>query len=47
MTSLLALLAGALLTFGGPVTEVTITPMATQTSVLIAMDGSAEYREGV
>jgi len=45
MTSLLALLAGALLTFGGPVTEVTITPMATQTSVLIAMDGSAEYRD--
>lgn len=45
MTSLFALWAGALLTLGGPVTEVTITPMATQTSVLIAMDGSAEYRD--
>lgn len=45
MTSLFALWASALLTFGGPVTEVTITPMATQTSVLIAMDGHVEYRD--
>jgi type IV pilus assembly protein PilQ len=45
MTSLFALWAGTLLAFGGPVTQVTITPMATQTSVLISMEGDVEYRD--
>jgi type IV pilus assembly protein PilQ len=45
MTSMFALWAGTLLALGGPVTEVTITPMASQTSVLIAVDGDVEYRE--
>lgn len=45
MTSMFALWAGALLALGGPVTEVTITPMATGTSVLIAVDGDVDYRE--
>ncbi len=45
MTSLFALWAGTLLAFGGPVTEVTITPMASQTSVLIAVDGDVEFRD--
>ena len=45
MTSLFALWAGMLLALGGPVTEVTITPMAAQTSVLISVDGDVTYRE--
>lgn len=45
MTSLFALWAGTLLTLGGPVTELTITPMASQTSVLISIDGDVEYRD--
>lgn len=45
MTSLFALMAGAVLALGGPVTEVTITPMSSGTSVLIAVDGQVEYRE--
>ncbi|MDZ7779166.1 MAG: AMIN domain-containing protein [Gemmatimonadota bacterium] len=45
MTSLFALWAGALLSLGGPVTEVTITPMATGTSVFIAVDGDVDYRD--
>ena len=45
MTSMFALWAGTLLAFGGPVTEVTITPMASQTSVLISIDGDVEYRD--
>ncbi len=45
MTSMFALWAGALLALGGPVTEVTITPMPTGTSVLIAVDGDVDYRE--
>lgn len=45
MTSLFALWAGMLLALGGPVTEVTITPMASQTSVLISVDGDVTYRE--
>jgi type IV pilus assembly protein PilQ len=45
MTSLFALWAGTLLGFGGPVTEVTITPMASQTSVLISVDGEVTYRD--
>lgn len=44
MTSLFALLVGALLAIGGPVTEVTITPMASMTSVLISAEGNVEYR---
>lgn len=45
MTSMFALWAGTLLTLGGPVTELTITPMATQTSVLISIGGEVEYRD--
>jgi type IV pilus assembly protein PilQ len=45
MMSMFALWAGALLSLGGPVTEVTITPMASQTSVLIAIAGEVSYRE--
>jgi len=45
MTSLFALWAGALLALGGPVTEVTITPMASQTSVLISVDGEVQFRD--
>lgn len=45
MTSMFALWTSALLTLGGPVTEVAITPAASQTSVLIAVDGDVEYRE--
>jgi type IV pilus assembly protein PilQ len=45
MTSMFALWASALLALAGSVTEVTITPMASQTSVLIAIDGDVEYRE--
>jgi type IV pilus assembly protein PilQ len=45
MKSMFALWAGTLLALGGPVTEVTITPMASQTSVLIAVDGDVEYRD--
>jgi type IV pilus assembly protein PilQ len=45
MMSMFALWAGALLSLGGPVTEVTITPMASQTSVLIAVAGEVSYRE--
>lgn len=45
MTSMFALWAGTLLALGGPVTELTITPMASQTSVLISIDGEVEYRD--
>ena len=45
MTSMFALWTSALMAFGGPVTEVAITPMARQTSVLIAVDGDVEYRD--
>jgi type IV pilus assembly protein PilQ len=51
MMSMFALWAGTLLAFAGPatqiapVTEVTITPMASQTSVLIAFDGDVEHRD--
>lgn len=45
MTSMFALWAGTLLAVGGPVTEVSITPMATQTSVLISVDGDVRYRD--
>jgi type IV pilus assembly protein PilQ len=45
MTSMLALWASVLLALGGSVTAVTITPMASQTSVLITVDGDVEYRD--
>ncbi|MGD2045478.1 MAG: AMIN domain-containing protein [Gemmatimonadota bacterium] len=45
MTSMFALWASALLALGGTVTEVTITPMETQTSVLITVDGDVEFRD--
>jgi type IV pilus assembly protein PilQ len=45
MTSMFALWASALLALVGSVTEVTITPMASQTSVFIAIDGDVEYRD--
>ena len=45
MTSIFALWTSALLTLGGPVTEVAITPAAQQTSVLIAVDGQVDYRD--
>jgi len=44
MTSMFALWAGTLLAFWGPVTEVTITPMASMTSVLISADENVQYR---
>jgi type IV pilus secretin PilQ/predicted competence protein len=44
MTSMFALWAGALLASGGPVTEVAITSVAEQTSVLIAVNGSVQHR---
>ena len=44
MTSMFALWAGTLLAIGGSVTEVTITPMASQTSILVATDELVEYR---
>jgi type IV pilus assembly protein PilQ len=45
MTSMFALWVGSLMALGGPVTEVTITPAADRTSVLIAVDGDVEYRD--
>ena len=45
MTSMFALWATALMVLAGSVTEVTITPMASQTSVLIAVDGDVRYRD--
>jgi type IV pilus assembly protein PilQ len=45
MMSMFALWAGTLLALGGPVTQVTITPMASQTSVLISVTGDVEYRD--
>ena len=47
MTSMFALWASTLLALGGPVTEVAITPMASQTSILISIDGTVEYRDFV
>jgi type IV pilus assembly protein PilQ len=40
-----ALWATALAALAGSVTQVTITPMASQTSVLIAVDGDVQYRD--
>lgn len=43
--SIFALWVSTLLAFGVSITEVTIIPMASQTSVLIAMDGEVSYRD--
>jgi type IV pilus assembly protein PilQ len=45
MTSMFALWASALMAFGGTVTQVTITPRASQTSVHITVDGDVQYRD--
>jgi type IV pilus assembly protein PilQ len=45
MSSMFAVWVGALMALAGSVTEVTITPMASQTSVLITVDGDVEYRD--
>jgi type IV pilus assembly protein PilQ len=45
MTSMFALWVSTLLTFGGFVTQVTITPMQSETSVLITVDGDVEFRD--
>ena len=45
MTSMFALWASTLLALGGSVTEVTITPMQSETSVLITVDGDVEFRD--
>ncbi len=45
MTSMFVLWTSVLWALGGPVTEVAITPSATQTVVLIAVDGDVQYRE--
>jgi type IV pilus assembly protein PilQ len=45
MTSMFALWASTLLALAGTVTEVTITPMQSETSVLITVDGDVEYRD--
>jgi type IV pilus assembly protein PilQ len=45
MTSMFALWASVLVALGGTVSEVTITSMASTTSVLITVDGDVEYRD--
>ncbi len=45
MTSLFALWTSAVLALGGPVTEVAVTSAPQQTSVLISVDGSVEFRD--
>lgn len=45
MNPIFALWAGGLLALGGPVTELAITPAAEGTSVLIAVEGTVDYRE--
>ena len=45
MTSMFALWTSALLAFGGPVTEVAITSAPQQTSVLISVDGTVDFRD--
>jgi type IV pilus assembly protein PilQ len=45
MTSIFALWASTLLAFGGSVTQLTITPMQSETSVLITVDGDVEFRD--
>jgi type IV pilus assembly protein PilQ len=45
MNPMFALWAGVILSLGGPVTELAITPAAEGTSVLIAVEGTVEYRD--
>ena len=45
MTSILSLLAGLLMSFGGPVTGLSIQPAPERTEVVISMEGQAEYRD--
>jgi type IV pilus assembly protein PilQ len=45
MNPILALWAGIVLAPGGPVTELAITPAAEGTSVLIAVEGTVDYRD--
>jgi len=45
MTSFLSLLAGLLVTVGGPVTGLSIQPAPERTEVVISMEGQAEYRD--
>ncbi len=45
MTSILSLLAGLLLSVGGPVTGLSIQPAPERTEVVISMEGQAEYRD--
>jgi type IV pilus assembly protein PilQ len=45
MNPIFALWTGVLLSLGGPVTELAITPAAEGTSVLIAVSGALEYRD--
>jgi type IV pilus assembly protein PilQ len=45
MTSFLSLLAGLLVTLGGPVTGLSIEPAPERTEVVISMEGQAEYRD--
>ena len=47
MTSMFALWAGTLLALGGSVTEVTITPMESQTNILVVTGELVEYRSFV
>ena len=45
MTSIFALLTGALTLAGGPVTGVSIAPVAERTQVVIAVEGEISYRD--
>jgi type IV pilus assembly protein PilQ len=45
MTSILSLLAGLLLSIGGPVTGLSVQPAPERTEVVISMNGQAEYRD--
>jgi hypothetical protein len=45
MTSILSLLAGILLSIGGPVTGLSVQPAPERTEVVISMEGQADYRD--
>jgi len=45
MTSILSLLTGVLLGFGGPVTGLSVQPAPERTEVVISMEGHAEFRD--
>jgi len=45
MTSFFSLLAGLLVTMGGPVTGLSIQPAPERTEVVISLEGQAEYRD--